>query len=271
MAEQQGRMNNVRRVTIAAFAVFAVALFLLSVAVFLFLKALTIKAEPVQIPVVDFPEAKVVPRAPSIVARLVEPPSAYYTLEERLVVLKERLARFISQSRRKPYEDIESIVGHAIALGEEYNVNPLLILAVITVESGFDEQAVSPAGAMGLMQVHVRVHADKFDPHGGEDKVFDRYANMSVGTQILAHYIRQQGTTAGALKFYVGAGRRRTDGGYGRSVFREESRLLVAAEKTPESALALVRLKKDGPAAADLSGQKANWNEFVDFAMNAPM
>ncbi|MDB5084869.1 MAG: lytic transglycosylase, partial [Bacilli bacterium] len=39
------------------------------------------------------------------------------------------------------------------AAGQEFQVDPLLIAAVIRVESKFKEQNVSNAGAIGLMQL----------------------------------------------------------------------------------------------------------------------
>lgn len=37
--------------------------------------------------------------------------------------------------------------------GEKYNINPAIIAAVANVESGFNEEAVSNKGAVGLMQL----------------------------------------------------------------------------------------------------------------------
>ena len=76
----------------------------------------------------------------------------------------------------------------------------------------------------------MRVHANKFESHGGVGTAFDPKANMAVGTAILVKYLAQQKTVAGALKFYVGAGYRKGDGGYARRVFLAESRLLTAVE-----------------------------------------
>lgn len=57
-----------------------------------------------------------------------------------------RVTRAISD-RAEPYEDL--IVGHATL----NNIRPDLVRAVIQVESGFNPRAVSPKGAMGLMQL----------------------------------------------------------------------------------------------------------------------
>ena len=256
-------ISSSRGALAAAILVGVTALLLFCVGVFLLMRAVAIATEP--------PAVTAQRPAATVTERLVESPKKFYTPEERLSVVKERLVRFIAASRRKPAEAMAPIVEEAVALGKAYDVNPLLILAVITVESGFNERAVSSAGAKGLMQVHVKVHADKFEPHGGTDAVFDRTANMTVGTQILAKYRAQQGTTAGALKFYVGAGRKKSDGGYGKRVFLEESRLVTAVEHSPERAMALARAKQAGSSFRLLPGQAGDWSDFLGLVRKAPL
>jgi soluble lytic murein transglycosylase-like protein len=58
-----------------------------------------------------------------------------------------RVTRFVAANRADAYEDL--IVAHARMNG----VRPSLVRAVVQVESGFNSSAVSPKGALGLMQL----------------------------------------------------------------------------------------------------------------------
>lgn len=69
----------------------------------------------------------------------------------------------------------------------ELKLTPELVLAVIDVESRFDRYAVSPAGAVGLMQVM------PFWPTrlGVENRLFGSVGfNVRLGCEILAYYLR---------------------------------------------------------------------------------
>lgn len=62
--------------------------------------------------------------------------------------------------------DIDALIA---AAAEKYDLDPKLIRSVIQHESGFDPSSVSPAGAIGLMQLMPRTAAglgvtDPFDP-----------------------------------------------------------------------------------------------------------
>ena len=58
-----------------------------------------------------------------------------------------RTTRFADSNKARAYDDI--IVDHA----QRHNVRPSLVRAVIQVESAFNAHAVSPKGALGLMQL----------------------------------------------------------------------------------------------------------------------
>lgn len=66
-----------------------------------------------------------------------------------------------------------------------------LVKAVITAESGFDAQAVSPKGAIGLMQV-IPATAERFGVNGSarapiERQLADPRTNIRTGTRYLRH------------------------------------------------------------------------------------
>ncbi len=117
------------------------------------------------------------------------------------------------------------VVAKAHTIGADLKIDPLLILAVISVESRFNPVAESVMGAKGLMQVIPRYHSDKFDPLGGEKVAFDPQINILVGAKILKEYIRRTGDIADALQLYVGASSDENENGYSGKVMAERERL----------------------------------------------
>ncbi len=133
------------------------------------------------------------------------------------------LARHIARTYRVANESIERFVHYAFKAASEFRLDPHLILAVMAVESGFNPDAQSSAGAQGLMQVHTRVHSSKFEPFGGPEAAYDPVANIKVGARILSEYVNRYGTVAAGLKAYVGAALHDTDGGYGSKVMSRQA------------------------------------------------
>ena len=72
---------------------------------------------------------------------------------------------------------VETLVHH---LAPQYAIDPQLVLAVITFESGFNANAVSPKSAQGLMQL-IPQTAERF----GVKKVFDPAENIKGGLAYL--------------------------------------------------------------------------------------
>ena len=137
---------------------------------------------------------------------------------------QERLVRYLSRRFQVAGESIETMVDAAWRSAERANLDPLLVLAVISVESRFNPLAESPYGAKGLMQIIPRYHREKLAAQGGEAAVLDPEANILVGTQILKEYVRRTGTIEAGLQFYVGAFND-SSAGYANKVMAERERL----------------------------------------------
>ena len=97
-------------------------------------------------------------------------------------------------------------------VGRDKQLDPLLLLAVIAIESRYNPLAESHVGAQGLMQVMTSVHQDKFDAVGKNP--LDPGANIMVGATILKDCINRRGSVDGGLACYVGA-TGPDDNGYG--------------------------------------------------------
>jgi Transglycosylase SLT domain len=114
------------------------------------------------------------------------------------------LAGVIAKRYRISEEATRELVGTAYTEGARIGVDPMLIVAVMAVESRFNPIAQSEGGAMGLMQVIPRFHADKLDPTT-RASVFDPHTNIQLGARILKEYIGRGGTEVAGLQLYNGA------------------------------------------------------------------
>jgi len=115
------------------------------------------------------------------------------------------LAVYLSRRYRVAQDATEQLVEAAREAGRRTGVDPLLILAVMAVESRFNPIAESVMGAKGLMQVIPKYHQDKLDALGGEDAVFDPMTNILVGARILKDAVRRGGGLMPGLQLYNGA------------------------------------------------------------------
>jgi hypothetical protein len=140
------------------------------------------------------------------------------TREQQLV------ATFIARRYRVAQEPVSALVRAAFDTGREVGLDPLLLLSVMAIESGFNPYAESGVGAQGLMQVMSKVHSDKFQYFGGSNAALDPLANIKVGALVLKDCIARGGSVAGGLRYYVGS-TSVDDGGYGAKVLAERSRL----------------------------------------------
>ena len=136
---------------------------------------------------------------------------------------------WLSRRYRVAGDAANMLVTTAYSTAHEIKLDPLLILAVMAIESGLNPFAESPMGAQGLMQVMSKVHSDKFEEVGGSQAALNPVANIRVGALILKDYVKRTGSVEGALKSYVGAAAADDDSGYGSKVLTEYKRLKQVA------------------------------------------
>lgn len=111
-------------------------------------------------------------------------------------------------------------------------LDPVLIIAVMAVESRFNPIAQNEFGATGLMQVIPQYHADKFSATDGES-VLDPRTNIRVGARVLREYIGRGGSEAAGLQLYNGAAWDESNA-YANRILAERSRLLIAVRRARE-------------------------------------
>ncbi|WP_395827571.1 transglycosylase SLT domain-containing protein [Collimonas sp.] len=147
------------------------------------------------------------------------------------------VTNWLSKRYRVADDATNMFVTTAYKAARETKLDPLLILAVMAIESGLNPFAESPVGAQGLMQVMSKVHEDKFESWGGIKAALNPTANIKVGSMILREYVAQGGSIEAGLKRYVGAAAFPNDGGYGYKVLAEYRRLqdVATGKNVPSS------------------------------------
>ena len=86
----------------------------------------------------------------------------------------------------------EDLARTILAEAEAARLDPLLVLAVIEVESGYDPSAVSTAGALGLMQLLPGTLQREAEGYGmGASDPYDPVANVRAGCPLPAPLPRQ--------------------------------------------------------------------------------
>ena len=140
------------------------------------------------------------------------------------------VVNWLSKKYGVAHEPLSALMEAAQELGKTSKLDPLLLMSVIAIESGFNPFAQSPVGAQGLMQTMTKIHSDKYDGFGGNYAAFDPVTNLRVGAKILKNCILKAGSVEEGLKFYVGAANLDYDGGYTSKVLAEYARLTAVFE-----------------------------------------
>lgn len=89
----------------------------------------------------------------------------------------------------------ESIVSSIYSASNRFGIPPVLILAVIKIESTFNHNQISSERAVGLMQIHKPTWIEnskrrrRLEQHVGRSDVDDPHTNILAGTWIIRQYM----------------------------------------------------------------------------------
>ncbi|WP_034298445.1 transglycosylase SLT domain-containing protein [Herbaspirillum sp. RV1423] len=184
------------------------------------------------------------------------------TDEDRKILGTPRQQKLVTDWLSKRYrvagDATDMLVSAAYLTAREIKLDPLLILAVMAIESRFNPFAESPMGAQGLMQVMSKIHHDKFQELGGVKAALNPVANIKVGSLILKEYVTRGGSVEAGLKSYVGAADMENDGGYGLKVLSEYQNLkqVAVGKNISIFTTALVKPQPPRPAAPESAQAK---------------
>lgn len=119
-----------------------------------------------------------------------------------------RMARWLASTYKVAPEPVAALVREAHLVGPKLKLPPTMILAVMATESSLHPFSQSAAGAQGLMQVMPKVHARRFEEHGGPMTAFDPLTNLRVGARVLHDCVKVTGgSVEDGLRFYLGGSR----------------------------------------------------------------
>jgi len=136
-----------------------------------------------------------------------------------------------SATFRKKFPDFSKIIDVTYKKSKRFGFKPNLVLAIMQVESGFNPQALSSAGAYGLMQVRYAVWKDELAID--KNRIFDIEYNIELGLQILKKYYELANNDIGRALFLYNNGYKYNNTGYfakvNASIFNQDAENEVLA------------------------------------------
>lgn len=154
-------------------------------------------------------------------------PKAEASAEPLSPRLRSALENVTRRYRVAP-DAIRPIFSAAQSAGRSLHLDPLLIIAVIGIESRFNPFSESVMGAQGLMQVIPRFHQEKIPEGSGDAPLLNPVTNVLVGARVLKESISRNGGVIEGLQQFAGASDD-PDQRYANKVLAEKQRLEQAA------------------------------------------
>jgi soluble lytic murein transglycosylase-like protein len=141
----------------------------------------------------------------------------------------KNLSYYISTIYKIELNTADTIVTTSFEESEKHNLDPLTVLSIMGIESGYNPYAKSSQGAIGLNQIMPQYHRAKISELKKHNlDLFSIKGNITVAVQIIKEYISlANGNIQNALQMYNGSAtdKKKT---YSKKVLKKRSSLYDA-------------------------------------------
>lgn len=161
-------------------------------------------AEPMRAPALAAPAA---PDKAEIAAAAPKPKPKAEPAREPLTPQGQRAAQYIAKNYHIAREAAQLIVQEAFKAGKAHRVDPLLLLAIIGIESRYNPLSESEAGALGLTQAMPESHPEKVAAIAKQQgHILNIGDNIELGAKVIGEYLRKfDNNSVLALQQYNGS------------------------------------------------------------------
>jgi soluble lytic murein transglycosylase-like protein len=160
-----------------------------------------------------------------------------------------------------------------------YTIDPALVLAFVRIETRFQPGAVSPVGAMGLMQIMPRT-ARELGGASAEDDLLDPEYNMTLGQRYIARWLKHYhgGIIQTAAAYNAGPGKV-SSWTAARAGKEDDSLMFIESMRAPDTRSYVKRLltyywmynrRSDKPTPSLDDTARGGWPVYQPPAQSAP-
>ena len=165
--------------------------------------------------------------------KVTESHNEVYAKQVNLALIKETAyTDYIKDTNPKVSDnDARKISKSIMKWAEEFKLDPSLLMSIAHVESTFDKYAISPSGAVGVLQVMPSAHIQKMinaRKNLGSPELFDIDVNVYMGAWVMKDCLTRNKLVAKSLLCYNGSIGK--NNGYDRAVLLAYRKVKLIAD-----------------------------------------
>lgn len=143
---------------------------------------------------------------------------------------QKRVAIWLAKRYRIAGSGSKLLVESAYRSAEKAHIDPLLVLAVMAIESRMNPYSASAVRAKNLIPFITKIKHKEIAEQGNFQSAAQPMVTIEVGAHILKEYLQRGGSIEAGLKLYVSAAKIRSDRGYSARVMAEYQRLQLVSK-----------------------------------------